>query len=748
MAQNSGTLVAAPVRPASDLDTFPTALASEIRGGHRSVLTISARNAISVDRREEGMTVTVTADPIHAIPDTSPVQYRHVTYRLGASLLNSDWIDQTAEIEGVAGAVAGGAGAAAAQPFAAEAEAAKAEAEAARDAAQFAVTMAEADNPTIIVVTKPDLLALTSIPGTDPAQPLRPYLLATVLSEGKNYRRSADNLVWNYESDALPLIQTLVQQVVNTLMRTDLKPIGGGPLYRVRTLAAPGLPSRQLFSVGADGNFYGRLAIVPDANLQVTYTKVPNGIRTNIGLLPATADTVSLLGSAYQRRPKPIMGDLERVVLVAPGGTRRVASRRLKDGTLQGRIQSVGVSAEIEAAVAPLRSELVAARGSRAALADRLNVGLTGYGTAERWAWGEWNLRETRMRLCKAAMGDTDAKARLSMALIGDSWTQLAARYSGPLAQRMYDRFGNAGPGWVGFCWAQQTQGVQLNGNIITSQVPVQIFGTWSRQNASQPSPDGGAVSTSDTSAYYRLTLPAGLSAIRLAYNAGGVIRYRWGTGAWTSLDASAIAPGTLAWATLAGLPAGDGTLDIGCESGTITLCGINARKDTVEGGGAAKGFIGHKLGGSGTRASQWTAIPEAAFASALQELEADLVSILHGTNDQDNYAPSAYATYIQTLINRIRAARPAADILLIAPAENLRPDNVWPMAGYEAELRRLAVANGCAFLPLQALFGLDPAEYGASGPRPLMHPDNIHPLPETGGRLITDGVFRLLTSI
>ena len=743
MAQNSGTLVAAPVRPASDLDTFPTALASEIRGGHRSVPTLAARNAISADRREEGMTVTVTADPIHAIPDTSPVQYRHVTYRLGASLLNSDWIDQTAEIEGVAGAVAGGAGAAAAQPFAAEAEAAKAGAEAARDAAQFAVTMAEAQNPTIIVVTKADLLALTSIPGTDPAQPLRPYLLATVLAEGKNYRRSADNLVWNYESDALPLIQTLVQQVVNTLMRTDLRPIGGGPLFRMRSLAAPGLPSRQYYSVGNDGDFYARLAIRTDANLQVTYSKVSNGIETHIGLLPETADTVSLLGSAYQRRPAPIMGDLERVVLVAPGGTRRVGSRRLKDGTLQGRIQSVGVSAEIEAAVAPLRSELVAARGSRPALADRLGAGLTDYGTSRRYVWGEWNLRETRQRLRKIKAGDSDAGAKLTAFFITDSWGQLSERYTGPVAQAMYAEYGNGGPGWVGFAWANAAvQGSLLNGNIVTSQVPVQIIGTWTRLYSSQASPDGGVVITSDTGSYYRLTLPASLTAVRLAYGSGGVIRYRWGTGAWTSLDASAITPGTLAWATLAGLPAGGGTLDIGCESGTVTLCGVNCRKD------GATGFVGHKLGGSGTRASQWAAIPEAGFAAALTELAPDLGIIQHATNDQDNYAPASFGGYIQTLITRTRATRPACDILLLAPCENQRPDNAWPMSGYAAELLRLAQVNHCAFLDLQYVFGEVPADYAAGSSRPWFHPDGIHPDPPSGGRAITDAVLRLLTTL
>lgn len=50
------------VAPTDDTDTYPSHDALYGRGGHRSVATKTARNAISTDRREEGMTVYTKDD--------------------------------------------------------------------------------------------------------------------------------------------------------------------------------------------------------------------------------------------------------------------------------------------------------------------------------------------------------------------------------------------------------------------------------------------------------------------------------------------------------------------------------------------------------------------------------------------------------------------------------------------------------------------------------------------------------------
>ena len=75
---NIGTLVTSPVRPQGVSDTYPSAYASELLGGHHEFATLVDRNALSSDRREEGMTAWVV--------ETG------VLYVLSGGTANADWI--------------------------------------------------------------------------------------------------------------------------------------------------------------------------------------------------------------------------------------------------------------------------------------------------------------------------------------------------------------------------------------------------------------------------------------------------------------------------------------------------------------------------------------------------------------------------------------------------------------------------------------------------------------------------------
>ncbi len=77
MSQNTGTLVIAPIRPSSSLDQFATAFANEIKGGFHTVEDITERNAISSDRRMEGMLCYV-------VEETK-------IYQLQGGITNDDW---------------------------------------------------------------------------------------------------------------------------------------------------------------------------------------------------------------------------------------------------------------------------------------------------------------------------------------------------------------------------------------------------------------------------------------------------------------------------------------------------------------------------------------------------------------------------------------------------------------------------------------------------------------------------------
>ena len=77
MSNNSGNLIIAPIRPQSDQDIFPSALANEILGGAYQVGSASARDAIPAARRQEGMTCYL--------------QDTQATYRLVGGIDNANW---------------------------------------------------------------------------------------------------------------------------------------------------------------------------------------------------------------------------------------------------------------------------------------------------------------------------------------------------------------------------------------------------------------------------------------------------------------------------------------------------------------------------------------------------------------------------------------------------------------------------------------------------------------------------------
>lgn len=74
---NSGTLITSPVRPQGTSDTYPTAYANDLLGGHHEYALLTDRDAIPADRREQGMTCWVV--------ETG------VLYVLSGGIANSNW---------------------------------------------------------------------------------------------------------------------------------------------------------------------------------------------------------------------------------------------------------------------------------------------------------------------------------------------------------------------------------------------------------------------------------------------------------------------------------------------------------------------------------------------------------------------------------------------------------------------------------------------------------------------------------
>ncbi|MGR3824294.1 MAG: SGNH/GDSL hydrolase family protein, partial [Salipiger marinus] len=124
------------------------------------------------------------------------------------------------------------------------------------------------------------------------------------------------------------------------------------------------------------------------------------------------------------------------------------------------------------------------------------------------------------------------------------------------------------------------------------------------------------------------------------------------------------------------------------------------------------------------------------------------LVVMMFGTNDQSSPKTKAqFKADTLAMIDRIRAARPTADILLVAPAENNRTDNAIAMAEYaEAYYEIARDLRDVAYLDLQPAFGATPQDYAFGSARPLMNLDGIHPNDTTGSYTILMEIWAMVT--
>lgn len=349
---------------------------------------------------------------------------------------------------------------------------------------------------------------------------------------------------------------------------------------------------------------------------------------------------------------------------------------------------------------------------------------------------GEYYLRETRQRTRKLKLQES---TQFLIASIGDSWTHSRERWSGTTAQTLIEEMGDAGGGWTGFGFHPTVTSL-VNGNV-RSTYTYDLAGTWASTYGTSVSPDICHITSSTAGDKITLTTPAtpNVSACTLFYvaTANGVVRYRFNGGFWTNVNVQGTV-GSLGTIALTGFSAGTQTLEIEVVSGTCSLCGVNWKS-------MGNGIAWHKLGATGSRASQWAAVNATQWQTGIQALAPNLVTIMHGTNDQGaNRTATQFATDISTIIDRIRAVLPLCDILVVMPCENGRTNNI-PMSSYSAAVYDTCILKKVAFLDLQYVFGETFSEYASTSPRNWFNADLIHPQPETGGRAITDAVIRFL---
>lgn len=362
-----------------------------------------------------------------------------------------------------------------------------------------------------------------------------------------------------------------------------------------------------------------------------------------------------------------------------------------------------------------------------------------------------YQLRVTRMKLGQLEAG---VSAILNVGIFGDSWGTLTERFAKPLAKAIRAKYGSGpGVGWVSF-GRHSTSASIINGNIfsVSRDLPTQFTwtGSWlfsysGKKNPTNSSPDTAVVTSSTPGDALKATVPGtsdgGWSTCRLGFvgTSDGVIRYNWDGGAWTTLNVQGSGllfvdinpPATVNASNV---------LNIENVSGTVSLCGLKPI-------GTGAGVRVHKLGASGSSLASWLSMDATDFGKALTELALDTVIIITGTNDQRiTGGATAFEANLRSFIARIRATLPGADILFVMPCENQRTDNPVSMASMAARARTVASDLNCAFINLQYIFGENPADYAYGSIHPWFASDGIHPAPETGGYLIKDAIYRVMT--
>lgn len=354
------------------------------------------------------------------------------------------------------------------------------------------------------------------------------------------------------------------------------------------------------------------------------------------------------------------------------------------------------------------------------------------------------------------AKRDLAQSARFALALIGDSWSTFADFYSRNLANLLIAKYGDGGVGWFGFGFTGA--GASTVAGDARGLYTMARTGTWtSNYHAGSTSPNISDARSSEAAAKLTISSVEGathpaLSAAKLHFKgtADGVIRWRWNAGAWSdntnvqgTLDAQQVLDLTgFPTGALAAAAAGAITLEIEVVSGSINLSGVDLQS-------ATDGIVIHKLGSSGSKASDWLTSNAEQWQAAITLLGIDGAQILFGTNeDSAGQSAAQIAANYQALAGRLRTAVPSCDLLFAVAPDNLLV-NANDMTGYAAAIYALVDGPSpdvfAAFCDLQPAYG-DPAnkaEYASTGTLPLFNVDNTHP--NATGALVNAREFSLV---
>lgn len=344
------------------------------------------------------------------------------------------------------------------------------------------------------------------------------------------------------------------------------------------------------------------------------------------------------------------------------------------------------------------------ARGNKQTLAERLAVSLDDDGAltasaqqypASQLAYGRHLLRSWQAALAKIRTADTTTQAVI--AWLGDSWVNSNGRLHNNLNAILQTEYGNAG---AGYCSANTTA-------AAPTAISRSRAGTWTDHSRSTTpkgyGPDLFDSLSTDTATPASVAWTATATDMTLLYlkqASGGEFRWRIDAGSWTTVNtAAAEALGTVA---ITGLSNASHTLTVEIVSaGSDGICIMGADFRI-----AGNGVVVHKLGATGSLASDWTGHPSATvLAAAIAALTPTAIAVTLATNDHSaNVAPATFAASIETLLTTAIGSEDA-QALIMGAADNGN-SATYTMQDYADALRASAVAEGYAMFDSLLLLG------------------------------------------
>jgi len=335
-------------------------------------------------------------------------------------------------------------------------------------------------------------------------------------------------------------------------------------------------------------------------------------------------------------------------------------------------------------------------------------------------ATGGAGLYMWRARIASALAGAAIAK----FVLTGDSWTE---HYVGgpakPLAQSLWDTYGQSGQGWISLHADESGATSQLlnDATLVKSSGWTLLDMNATHSNAL----DGHAASATGTSATITISNLKAQSVTWYYKDGDGTFRYAVDGGAAVTVAGGNTGQRkSITISGLADVPHGI-VFDLVGNAGTVVMYGGYCTR-------TAKGVEFSKAGNGGSTAAQWAALSPFVQAWAA-ELKPDVVTIILGTNDSRfSVQPAAFRADLKTLVNAWRAGSPDTGIVLVAPPPSGGAASVSLLAGYRDAMHGISTeVPGVEFLSLHDFMpGYEVMnKYG-------MWRDTLH-LSDAGGRFV-----------